>query len=69
MLSLPLAVVVAHLLIQAFAASFGFTLDDRFPFGILVVVAVLAIVVALAAAFSPARRAARLEVVEALSYE
>jgi putative ABC transport system permease protein len=45
----------------------GFTLT--IPFGVLVMLLVLAVIAGIVAAIGPARRASRLDVLEALAYE
>lgn len=68
-LAVPLAVVVSRLLIRSFASSFGFSLDYVFPFPMLGVILVIAVVVAVTATLAPARRAARMQPVDALAFE
>jgi putative ABC transport system permease protein len=59
--------VVFALLVSRPLADEGFTLT--IPFGTLVVMLLLAIVAGIVAAIGPARRASRLDVLEALAYE
>jgi len=65
-LGLPLGIFLAALVTQALGQ---FDLRFEVPYTLLVVFAVIAIVVGILAAIAPARRAARLNVLEALQYE
>jgi len=65
-LGLPLGVFLAALVTQALSQ---FDLQLKVPIGQLVVFAIIAIIVGIVAAILPARRAARLNVLEALQYE
>jgi putative ABC transport system permease protein len=65
-LGLPLGIFLAVLVTQALGE---FDVRFELPVGQLVVLAVLAIVVGIVAAITPARRAARLNPLEALQYE
>ena len=65
-LGLPLGIFLAALVTQALGQ---FDLRFEVPYSLLVVFAVIAIVVGIVAAIAPARRAARLNVLEALQYE
>jgi putative ABC transport system permease protein len=65
-LGLPLGVFLAALVTRALAE---FDVQFSIPVGQLVVFAVIAIFVGLLAAIMPARRAARLNVLNALQYE
>ncbi len=65
-LGLPLGIFLTALVTQALGQ---FDLRFEVPYSLLVVFAVIAIVVGIVAAIAPARRAARLNVLEALQYE
>jgi putative ABC transport system permease protein len=65
-LGLPLGVFLAALVTEALSV---YDLQLSVPLGPLVVFAILAIIVGVIAAILPARRAARLNVLEALQYE
>jgi putative ABC transport system permease protein len=65
-LGLPLGVFLAALVTEALSQ---FEVEFKVPVGQLVVFAIVAIAVGILAAVLPARRAARLNVLEALQYE
>ena len=65
-LGLVLGVVFAVIASRALADE-GFTLT--MPFGFLLLLLVLAVLAGIVAAIGPARRASRLDVLEALAYE
>jgi putative ABC transport system permease protein len=65
-LGLPLGVFLAALLVRALSQ---YEVGFKIPFGQLVFFAVVAILVGVVAAVLPARRAARLNVLQALQYE
>jgi putative ABC transport system permease protein len=65
-LGLPLGVFLAALVTEALAQ---FDVQFSVPFGQLALVAIVAIAAGILAAIAPARRAARLNVLEALQYE
>jgi len=65
-LGLPLGVFLAALMVRALSQ---FEVDFKVPTGQLILFAVVAIIVGIIAAVLPARRAARLNVLQALQYE
>ena len=65
-LGLPLGIFLAALVTQALAQ---FDLSFAVPYGLLVTFAIVSIFVGIIAAIAPARRAARLNVLNALQYE
>ena len=65
-LALPLGAAVASITISSIAGTFGFPAQFVYPWGTVPSLAVLAGAVALIAALFPARRAARLDVIDAL---
>lgn len=68
-LSVPLAALLAYGIIEAQLATIAGGLDYVFPWELLVPLAVLTVVVAAVASVLPARRAGRLEIVDALRFE
>jgi putative ABC transport system permease protein len=60
---------MSQVFIGAANATQGFRLSSMVPVGALIAGLAIAIVVSQAAALLPARRAARLQVIEALQYE
>ena len=65
-LGLPLGIFLAALVTQALGQ---FDLRFEVPYTLLIVFAIIAIIVGILAAIAPARRAARLNVLQALQYE
>jgi putative ABC transport system permease protein len=65
-LGLPLGVFLAALIVRALGQ---FEVNFKIPVGQLVLFAVVTILVGIVAAVLPARRAARLNVLQALQYE
>ena len=65
-LGLPLGIFLAALVTRALAQ---FDVQFSLPIGLLVVFAVIAMIAGVLAAIAPARRAARLRILEALQYE
>jgi putative ABC transport system permease protein len=68
-LSIPLGMLLAYLVIRGTSQGFGFTIPTLYPWIWVPFVAIFAIVTAVVAAIAPGRRAARLHVVTALQYE
>lgn len=68
-LAVPLAAVMGASILDAQAASLGATVDFSFPWSFVPPLAAASLVVAAAAAAIPARRAGRLEIVDALRSE
>jgi putative ABC transport system permease protein len=68
-LSLPLGWVLTFLVTQGGAVEGGLNIDTVYPWAWIPFVALFGGVIAVVAAFAPGRRAARLNVVEALQYE
>jgi putative ABC transport system permease protein len=68
-LSVVLGALLSRVILTGGGSLLGFTPPYVFPWSWLPALAVLAVVVALAAAMAPARRAARLTPIEALRYE
>jgi putative ABC transport system permease protein len=68
-LSVPLAALLAYGIIDAQLATIAGGLDYVFPWNLLLPLAVITIVVAALASVLPARRASRLEIVDALRFE
>ena len=69
LLAAPLGAVLAFGIIDAQRATLGFTLEYTYPWGLLGPMAVTTLVLAALAALIPARRAARLEIVDTLRFD
>ncbi len=68
-LGAPLGAVLAFGIIDAQRATLGFTLEYVYPWGLLAPLAIITLILAALAALLPARRAARLEIVETLRFD
>ncbi len=68
-LSIPLGLLLAFLVIRDTSDGFGFQIPTIYPWAWVPFVAIFAVVIAVIAAIAPGRRAARLHVVTALQYE
>ncbi len=68
-LGAPLGAVLAFGIIDAQRATLGFTLDFVYPWALLAPLTITTLVLAAVAALLPARRAARLEIVETLRFD
>jgi putative ABC transport system permease protein len=68
-LAAPLGAVLAFGIIDAQRSALGFTLEFTYPWGLLVPLTVVALLFSALAAWAPARRAARLEIVETLRFD
>ncbi|HJR24434.1 MAG TPA: FtsX-like permease family protein [Acidimicrobiales bacterium] len=69
LLAAPLGAVLAFGIIDAQRATLGFTLEFTYPWALLPPLAITTLVLAALAALVPARRAARLEIVETLRFD
>lgn len=69
LLSVPLGIALGMATLAGFRSTFGIEAEYVYPLTALPVVAVFGIVLAIAASIAPARRASRLDVVTALTYE
>lgn len=68
-LAVPLGVLLSLVLVRGTSDALYFTVDYRFPLALPPILGAVALVLAVAAAVVPARRAGKLEVVSALQYE
>jgi putative ABC transport system permease protein len=68
-LSIPLGVPLSVVVVRTISSELGYSVTYRFPWDSLPLIAFLSALVAVLAALGPARRAGRLDVVEALQYE
>jgi ABC-type antimicrobial peptide transport system permease subunit len=68
-LGAPLGAVLAFGIIDAQRSTLGFTLPYTYPWAMLLPLAVVTLGLAALAALMPARRAARLQIVETLRFD
>ena len=68
-LAIPLGGLLSVFVVRNASSSLGFTINYQYPWGWLPIVAIMAAGVGLLAAIAPARRAGRLQVVNALALE
>jgi putative ABC transport system permease protein len=68
-LSMPLGLVMSLISVRAISDTFGFNVGYRYPATWIPVVLVFGAIMAVLAAVAPGRRAARLDVVQALQFE
>jgi putative ABC transport system permease protein len=68
-LAIPLGLLISSIFTSTAGASFGLSSQYTFPWLALPVILVIALVVALGAAIAPARRAGRVQIVQALQFE
>ena len=68
-LAIPLGGLLSVFAVRNASSSLGFTINYQYPWGWLPIVAIMAAGVGLLAAIAPARRAGRLQVVNALALE
>lgn len=68
-LAVPLGGVLAFGIIDAQRSTLGFTLDYTYPWGLIGPLTIVTVVLGALAALLPARRAARLEIVETLRFD
>jgi len=68
-LAVPIGGLLSVLVVRNASSSLGFTVAYQYPWSWLPIVAIMAAGVGLLAAIAPARRAGRLQVVNALALE
>ena len=68
-LAIPLGLLLSTIFTTAAGSSFGLSTQYAFPWLALPVIVIIALAVALGAAIAPARRAGRVQIVQALQFE
>jgi ABC-type antimicrobial peptide transport system permease subunit len=68
-LAVPLGWLLSTGIIVSQRAALGFTIDYVFPWGLVVAMVLLSLIVAGIASLVPARRIGRLQIVEALRFD